>query len=348
MTLLEIKNLSIDYNTKAGAVHAVEDITFNLKKGESIGLVGESGCGKTTLAKSFMRLLPENGVISGGEIIYKGNDIVKMSKEEIRRLRLNEIAMISQSAMNALNPVYTVGDQIIEGIMAHSDMNREQARKRTEEVFGIIGLKPDRMNAYPHQMSGGMKQRAIIAMALSLNPSLIIADEPTTALDVVVQDRILKQIGNVLKEFGSSMVFITHDIAVVSEICETIIVMYGGKIMEKASTKVFFKEPFHPYSLGLQNASPSIMDIGKELISIPGTPPNLLLEQPGCRFKDRCPFREERCMTEDPELVSVDGGEHLIACHFPERVDEFRQKTKLKETWDFVRDRIDREGELNG
>lgn len=348
MPLLEIKNLCIDYNTKAGPVHAVEDISFVLKKGESVGLVGESGCGKTTLAKSFMRLLPENGEIVSGEIIYKGEDIVKMSKEEIRKLRLKEIAMISQSAMNALNPVYTVGDQIIEGIMAHSDMNRNQARERTAEVFDIIGLKPDRMNAYPHQMSGGMKQRSIIAMSLSLNPSLIIADEPTTALDVVVQDRILKQIKEVLKEFESSMVFITHDIAVVSEICETIIVMYGGKMMEKAPTKVFFKEPYHPYSLGLQNASPSILDIGKELISIPGTPPNLLIKQESCRFKDRCPFREDICKTEDPKLVNVGEGDHLIACHFPERVSEFREKTKKRETWDAVRNRIDREGELYG
>lgn len=344
--LLKINNLSIDYETKAGPVHAVEDVSFTLRKGESLGLVGESGCGKTTLAKTIMRMGAENCVIPQGEILFNGKDIVKMSKEEIRKLRLNDIAMVSQSAMNALNPVYRVGDQIIEGIMAHTKMTKKEAYDRTVEVFDIIGLKPDRMDAYPHQMSGGMKQRAVIAMALSLNPELIIADEPTTALDVVVQDRILKQIKEVLGKFNSSMIFITHDIAVVSEVCETILVMYGGKIMEKANTKVFFKKPFHPYSLGLHNASPSILDIGKELISIPGTPPNLIEKQFGCRFKERCPFRTDKCMNEEPNLTPIDENDHLIACHYPERVEEFREKTQHKETWDLVRDRIEMEREV--
>ena len=340
MNLLEVKNLNIDYITKEGTLKVVRDVSFTLKQGESIGLVGESGCGKTTLAKSIMRLLPENGVISGGEIVFKGEDIVKKSNEEIRKLRLNEIAMISQSAMNSLNPVYTVGDQIIEGIRSHAKLTKAEAKKRAEEVFGIIGLEKKRLKSYPHQMSGGMKQRAIIAMALSLNPSLVIADEPTTALDVVVQDKILQQITEIQKETESSMVFITHDISIISELCETIIVMYGGKIMEKSSTKVFFKSPYHPYSLGLQNAFPSILDIDKgDLISIPGAPPNLMGELSGCRFKERCPFRTERCMEELPDLIQIEEG-HEIACHYPERVEEFREESKKKETWNMVRDRI--------
>ncbi|MFA5527719.1 MAG: ABC transporter ATP-binding protein [Peptostreptococcales bacterium] len=344
MNLLEIKNLDIDYVTKEGRLKAVRDVSFTLKQGESIGLVGESGCGKTTLAKSIIRLLPENGVISSGQIIYKGVDIVGKSKEEIRKLRLNEIAMISQSAMNSLNPVYTVGDQIVEGIRAHSKMSKTEAFKRAEEVFAIIGLEKKRLKSYPHQMSGGMKQRAIIAMALSLNPSLIIADEPTTALDVVVQDKILQQITEIQKETNSSMVFITHDISIISELCETIIVMYGGKIMEKSSTKVFFRQPYHPYSLGLQNAFPSILEIGGEdLISIPGSPPNLMEDQEGCRFKDRCPFRTDKCMVDLPELTNISEN-HEIACHYHERVKEFREESKKKETWTMVRDRIIQEG----
>ncbi|MCC5909251.1 MAG: ABC transporter ATP-binding protein [Clostridiaceae bacterium] len=339
MNLLEVRNLDIDYVTQEGTLKAISDVSFDLKQGESIGLVGESGCGKTTLAKSIMRLLPKNGVISKGEMLFKGEDIVKKSKEEVRKLRLKEIAMISQSAMNALNPVYTVGDQLIEGIRAHSNATKEEAAKRAEEVFKIIGLEAKRLKSYPHQMSGGMKQRAIIAMALTLNPSLIIADEPTTALDVVVQDKILNQIIEIQKQINSSMVFITHDISVVSEICETIIVMYGGKIMEKANTKVFFKAPYHPYSLGLQNAFPSIKEIGEELISIPGSPPNLMKEQNGCRFQERCPFRTELCQKELPELKEV-GEEHLIACHYPEKVNEFREDAKKRETWEGVRNRL--------
>lgn len=339
MNLLEVKNLYIDYITQEGTLNVVNDVSFDLKQGESLGLVGESGCGKTTIAKAIMRLLPNNGVISGGEIIFKNEDIVKKNKEEIRKLRLNEIAMISQSAMNSLNPVYTVGAQLEEGIMAHSNASKAEARKRAEEVFEIIGLDAKRLSSYPHQMSGGMKQRAIIAMALSLNPSLIIADEPTTALDVVVQDKILSKIIEIQNQINSSMIFITHDISVVSEICETIIVMYAGKIMEKASTKVFFKEPYHPYSLGLKNAFPSILEIGEELISIPGAPPNLMIEQSGCRFQERCPFRTERCQTELPELQEVDT-DHLIACHYPEKVEQFRADSKKREVWEMVRERL--------
>lgn len=343
MSLLNVKNLYIEYKTEEGIVKVVNDVSFELKQGESVGLVGESGCGKTTLAKAIMRLLPDNGSISSGEIIFKGEDIAQMNKEEIRKLRLDEIAMISQSAMNSLNPVYTVGNQLVEGIRAHRNVTKKEAEKRAKEVFEIIGLDAKRLNSYPHQMSGGMKQRAIIAMALTLNPSLIIADEPTTALDVVVQDKILSQIIEIQKQINSSMIFITHDISVVSEVCKTIIVMYAGRIMEKANVEVFFRNPYHPYSLGLKNAFPSIFEIGEILISIPGVPPNLVLKQEGCRFKERCPFKTEKCEQELPDLIEV-GPDHLIACHYPERVEEFREKSKHRETWEIVRERIISEG----
>lgn len=330
--IMEVKNLNIDYVTKEGTLQAVRDINFTLNEGERIGLVGESGCGKTTLAKALMRLLPDNGVVSNGEINFKGKDLVPMTDEQIRQLRWKHISMISQSAMNALNPVYTVGAQIVEAIQTHEKVSKKDAWKRAEEVFKLVNLDEKRLKDYPHQMSGGMKQRAIIAMALVHNPSLIIADEPTTALDVVVQDRILNQIIEVQKKIKSSMVFITHDISVVSETCTTIIVMYGGKVVEKANRRDFFKNPYHPYSLGLQNAFPSITEMGEELISIPGTPPKLINPEEGCRFKARCPFATVKC-NEAPEPVEVEK-DHIVACHFTDKVAEFREEAARAETWE--------------
>ncbi|NBG88151.1 ABC transporter ATP-binding protein [Isachenkonia alkalipeptolytica] len=342
MALLDVQNVSIEYTTEEGNLKAVDDVSFSLKIGESVGLVGESGCGKTTLAKSIMRLLAKNGRISEGKMLFKGEDLVTKNDEEIRKIRLKEIAMVAQSAMNALNPVQTVGDQLIDGIRIHTKMNRKEAMERSVEVFKMVGLEAKRLKSYPHQMSGGMKQRAIIAMALTLNPSLIIADEPTTALDVVVQDRILQQVVEIQKKIDSSMILITHDISVVSETCETIIVMYGGKIVEKASTKAFFTKPFHPYSLGLNNAFPSIHEIGEELISIPGAPPDLRQLQTGCRFNKRCPFRTELCIKELPPLEEV-GPDHFSACHYNKDVEKFREASGHRETWEAVRERIIKE-----
>jgi len=343
MPLLIVKDLNIEYKTAEGSLQAVSDINFELQRGERNGLVGECGCGKTTLAKSLMRLLPENGEITNGEIIFKGEDLVTKTQEEIRKLRWKEISMVAQSSMNALNPVYRVGDQIIEAIQVHSNATKKEAMERSEELFRMVGLEKKRLQSYPHQMSGGMKQRAIIAMALALEPSLIIADEPTTALDVIMQDRILNQIIQLQKEVNSSMVFITHDISVVSETCNIILVMYGGKVVEQASTRDFFKNPHHPYTLGLQNAFPSITDIGEELISIPGTPPNLLQPKPGCRFQDRCPFVTDLCKKVTPELSEVSDG-HLVACHYTDKVEEFRIKAKENSTWQSVQDRLALEG----
>lgn len=347
MALLQVKDLVIEYKTEKGPLRAVDGISFTLERGESVGLVGESGCGKSTMAKALMRLLASNGQISGGQLLFQGQDLVTIPEEEVRRHRLKDIAMVSQSAMNSLNPVYTVGNQIVEGLRAHSTMTRQQAMKRAEEVFRMVGLEAKRLKSYPHQMSGGMKQRAIIAMALSLEPDLIIADEPTTALDVVVQDRILHRIVEIQKQVNSSMVFITHDISVVSEICETIIVMYGGKIMEKASTDQFFRAPVHPYSLGLQNAFPSIGEMSEQLISIPGSPPNLTEPQRGCRFKERCPFAQPICHQEAPELTEYQDN-HLVACHLSPDVPTFREAAKRPETWAKVKDRLlQNEGRLS-
>ena len=345
--LLEAKNISIDYQTESGVMRAVEDVSFTLAVGESLGIVGESGCGKTTLAKSIIRLLAKNGGISQGQMLFKGRDLVQLSDEEIRKLRLKEIAMVSQSAMNALNPVHTVGDQLIEGIRAHTNMSKQEAYARSVEVFRMVGLEEKRLKSYPHQMSGGMKQRAIIAMALTLDPALIIADEPTTALDVVVQDQILQQIIQLKKAINGSMILITHDISVVSETCETIIVMYGGKIMERAPTRVFFKQQVHPYSLGLNNAFPSITEIGEQLISIPGAPPNLLERQEGCRFRERCPFAQEICQRQAPELALVDEG-HYSACHFNDQAERFRLESRKPETWHKVAERLAAASEPQG
>ncbi|HHU11650.1 MAG TPA: ABC transporter ATP-binding protein [Clostridiaceae bacterium] len=339
MALLDVRNITIEYKTESGLLRAVDDVSFTLNDGESLGLVGESGCGKTTLAKSIMRLLAKNGRISEGQMIFKGEDLITKSDDDIRRLRLDEIAMVSQSAMNALNPVHTVGKQLIEGIQAHSKASKREAYQRAVDVFRMVGLEAKRLRAYPHQMSGGMKQRAIIAMALTLNPSLIIADEPTTALDVVVQDHILQQIIRLKKEINGAMILITHDISVVSETCDSIIVMYGGKIMEQAPTSVYFRNPTHPYSLGLKNAFPSITEIGEELISIPGTPPDLHQEQPGCRFSARCPFATPKCEAEVPQLEMI-GENHRSACHYNDDVERFRAESKKPETWQAVRERI--------
>ncbi len=332
MALLEIKNLKIQYRTKSGIAQAIDDVTFAVGRGDTLGLVGESGCGKTTIAKAIMRLLPHNGSIAGGEILFKERNLIGLSMDEVRKYRWEEIAMISQSAMNALNPVARIGHQIIEAIQAHRQISRAEARKRMTEVFELVGLSPERAVDYPHQFSGGMKQRAVIATALLLDPDLIIADEPTTALDVLVQDQILLKIKELLTKLGSAMILITHDIAVVAETCERMVVMYAGKIMEHADTDDIFYNPYNPYTLGLQNAFPSVKGERKQLISIPGYPPLLINPPPGCRFAMRCPFVLPLCRHKEPPLEEVTPG-HFNACHRAADLEEIRARSKEEETW---------------
>lgn len=339
MALLEVKNVTIEYTVDHGKMVAVEDVSFTLEEGEAMGLVGESGCGKTTMAKALMQLLASNGAVTKGQILFDGVDLVSLSKEEMRQMRHERIAMVSQSAMNSLNPVKTVGHQIMEGILAHRKIPKKEAYARAVEVFAMVGLEEKRLKAFPHQLSGGMKQRAIIAMALSLQPKLIIADEPTTALDVVVQDNILEQIKQIAKDTNSALILITHDISVVAEICDSILVMYGGKVMERSDTDSFFVSPRHPYSLGLQNAFPTLQSMAEKLISIPGSPPDLTVTQTGCRFQQRCPFMTELCQTVEPPLEQVANGQ-FSACHYNDQHVRFIQEAKEESSWQRVQDRI--------
>jgi len=338
MAFLNIQDLKIYYKTIRGDLKAVDGISFTLEEGKNLGLVGESGCGKTTAAKAILRLLPENGRIAGGKIIFRDQDIAQLSYEKMRRLRWNNISMISQSAMNALNPVIRIDKQIIEAIRTHENTTKKETLQRAVELFKLVGLEAKRLKAFPHELSGGMRQRAIIAMALALDPDIIIADEPTTALDVVVQDKILKKILTLQDQFNSSMILITHDISVVAEICDKICIMYAGKVMEFGTTSKVLKDPRHPYTMGLKNAFPSILLEQKELISIPGYPPDLVNPPIGCPFFNRCPFGDEKCKDEQPPREYIND-DHWVYCHYADQYQDFREKATQGSTWEAVRKR---------
>lgn len=337
--LLEVRGLSVEYRIGADKLRAVDGVSFDLAPGEALGLVGESGCGKTTAAKSIIRLLPDNGAIAGGSVNFAGRDLTKISDEELRKLRWDEIAWISQAAMNALDPMYRVGDQIVEVMQAHRDISRKDALAHANHLFREVGLDPSRTEAYPHEMSGGMKQRSIIAMALALEPRLIIADEPTTALDVVTQAQILARMARLRRDHGMALLLITHDISVVVQTCESVVVMYAGQVMERGAVREVFGTPLHPYTMGLRNAFPTLEGAQRELISIPGSPPDLLTPPVGCRFAARCPFATERCLEETPLLREVAPG-RWAACHYAERAEEFRELAALDESWHAVSKRL--------
>ncbi|WP_048717041.1 ABC transporter ATP-binding protein [Bacillus sp. 522_BSPC] len=330
-TLLEIKNLSTFYKSIEGPVKAVDEVNFVLERGENLGLVGESGCGKTTIIKSIMRLLPR-GAYSTGEIIFDGNNLLTLSLSDMRKVRWKDISIVSQSAMNALDPVYRVGNQITEAILNHSSISKKEAWERAEELFALVGIEKTRLLDYPHQFSGGMRQRAIIAMALALNPAVIVADEPTTALDVVVQAQILRRIRDLQKQLNSSMIMVTHDISVVAETCQKVVVMYAGKVVESGSVEVVFGNPYHPYTMGLKNAFPDIKGEKFDLISIPGYPPDLIDPPKGCRFADRCPFATYICQTSQPDNKEITEG-HVVACHHTDQVESMRKEAQKYETW---------------
>jgi len=312
--VLEIKNLTMSYETSAGSVSAVDNVSFKIMPGEAMGLVGESGCGKTSLGMSIMKLLPENAKITHGEIIFDGEDVVAKTEAEMRRIRWEGISMVFQAAMNALNPVIKVGDQIIEAIMAHENIKKEKAREKVRALYEMVGLAPERMVNYPHEYSGGMRQRAIIAMALACDPKFIIADEPTTALDVIVQDEIIDEIVNIQRKLNMIMMYISHDISVIAETCDKIGVMYAGHLIEYADTFALFDNPLHPYTRALMSSFPSIEGPRKELKPVPGEPPNLLDPPQGCRFYPRCSHAQEICDNQRPELVEREK-DHFSACH---------------------------------
>jgi peptide/nickel transport system ATP-binding protein len=301
MSLLSIENLKTHYFMEAGTVKAVDGVSFGLDKGRSIGIAGESGCGKSTIALSLMRLI-KGGKIVDGRITLNGLSLLDMTENEFNRVRWEKISIISQAAMGALNPVHTIGAQIVEAIRAHRKMNKSDARIMARDLLKKVEIDPDRVKNYPHELSGGMRQRAMIAMALALNPEVIIADEPTTALDVVTQAQMIKLLKNLQKEMNLSIIFISHDLSILAQVCDQILIMYAGKTMEKAAAKTLFKDPLHPYTNALISAFPNIDSERKTLKGLSGSAPNLLHPSPGCKFHPRCSYAQEKCMVEEPEL----------------------------------------------
>lgn len=333
--ILEVEDLSITYRMNGKSdIHAVQNVSFTVEAGTTFGLVGESGCGKTTAARALIGLLDDNGEITSGTVSKAGRDLTKMSEAELRATRWDEIATIPQNVMNALNPVETVGKQVLDVIQLHTDRDREAAQGHAEGLFEQVGLSADRLEDYPHEFSGGMLQRAVIAMAMSCDPDLIIADEPTTALDVVVQDEILSELEELQKELGVAVLVISHDIGVMAEICDDVGVMYAGELMEVGSAKDVFADPSNPYTLGLANSFPDITQPDRPLVDIPGTAPELTDEHVGCPFVERCPFSTEECETYRPELQKAPGSAaHHSRCHFVDDVERLREEAANPETW---------------
>jgi len=315
MALLVAENLSVGYQAQKGYLHAVEGVSFSLDAGKSLGFVGESGCGKTTLGMAVLRLLPSNGSIREGRILFDGEDLLQKTDEEMRQVRWQEIAMIFQAAMNALNPVHRIIDQIAEAILTHTpSLDKEEAYEQVRGLFQLVGLPEDRMRDYPHQYSGGMKQRAIIAMALACKPKLIIADEPTTALDVIVQDQILEETKSLQREFGISIIYISHDISIVADICHDIGVMYAGQLVEYGAREEVFDNPVHHYTEALLSSYPTLTGEKSKLMPIPGEAPNLINPPFGCRFSDRCTEARVSCRSNPPVWLEITPT-HKVFCH---------------------------------
>ena len=323
-SLLKIEDLSVHFFTDRGVVPSVNNINYEILEGETLGLVGESGCGKSVTAHSIIRLIPQPpGKIVNGRVMFKGEDLTKISDHRMREIRGNEIAMIFQEPMTSLNPVFTVGDQIVEAVTLHTEKDDDEARELAIEMLRKVGIpSPEmRIDEYPHQMSGGMKQRVMIAMALSCNPSLLIADEPTTALDVTIQAQILELMAELQQESNMSVLMITHDLAVVAEVCDRVVVMYGSKIVEIARVEELFRNPLHPYTQGLFASSPNVEEDKPRLTPIPGFVPNPMNFPLGCKFNNRCPHSTERCMIEEPTLEEIGEG-HLVSCHLVDKARE--------------------------
>jgi len=325
--LLEVKGLKTQFQTREGLVYAVNGVTYQLDEGETLGIVGESGCGKTVNVLSLLRLIPEPpGKIAGGQALFQGKDLLKMSSDEIRHVRGAQIAMVFQDPMTSLNPVLTIGRQLTEALELHLGMNKEQSRQRSIELLEMVGIPKagDRLNDYPHQFSGGMRQRVMISMALSCAPQVLIADEPTTALDVTIQAQIVELVKRLRDELGMAIIWITHDLGIIAGLAKRVIVMYAGFIIEEAPVKELYGDPRYPYTLGLLGSLPRLDEtLHRRLVSIEGLPPDLLGLPPGCPFAPRCVYAMDRCHKENPPLESVSPG-HWKACW----VDTRREKTQ--------------------
>lgn len=313
MALIDVQDLKIQFFTFRGAARAVDGVSFQIAKNQTLGLIGESGCGKTTMAMAIMQLVKPPGRIVGGSILFNGSDIVTLNDEQIRQLRGNDISIVRQEAQNALNPVMTIGRQITELILEHEPVTKKAALARAQNQLNLVGISDKRINSYPHEFSGGMKQRAMVAIATACNPKLLILDEPTTGLDVIVQRQILSMLKNLKKELHLTSVFISHDLSVVAETCDRVAVMYAGKLMEETDTVELYQRPRHPYSQALISAYPGLKGKKQQLRSIPGAPPRLIDPPAGCRFEPRCSHAMAVCAEEEPEIKEREG--HRVACH---------------------------------
>jgi len=320
MPVIDVDHLTINYRTMRGPVRAAENVSFKVEKGEALGLAGESGCGKTTVALSLLRMLPFNGKIVSGKIIYDGRDISKISEKELReKIRWKAISIVFQGAMNALNPVFRVGEQISEAIYTHEpDVKKEEIAQRTTKLFELVGLDPSRIDNYPHEYSGGMRQRALIAMALACNPGLLISDEPCTALDVIVAAQVLKLLREIKAKLNIGMILISHDLSIIAETCEKVGIMYAGMLSEYGDAGDIFREPLHPYTQGLISAFPSIRSERVKMVSIAGTPPDLLRPPTGCRFHPRCQYAMDICRKIVPSWSRIEDRRY-VACWLYEK-----------------------------
>ena len=320
MKVLKVENLSTHYLLGKETVYAVDDVSFCIDAGETFGLAGESGCGKTTVAKSIMRILPDNGLIVGGKIWLDGQEIAGLSENEAKKFRWRKASMVFQYAMSAFNPILRVGDQIAEVLQEKEGCTKDAAYERVKKLFEVVGLEQSRIRDYPHEFSGGMQQRAIIAQALACNPKLIIADEPVTALDVVIQGKILDLLKKLKQTLSLAVLLITHDLSVIAEESDCVGIMYAGSLVEVGDVISVFKEPLHPYTAKLIGAFPSIVGEKVRLEFIPGTPPDLISPPKGCKFHERCPFAKPICKVERPKQEEFGKG-HLVVCHFAGELD---------------------------
>ena len=327
--VLQVQDLAVEFKTLGGVVHAVNGVTFEVRRGETVAIVGESGSGKSVTALAVMGLISKPGRIAAGDVRFQGRSLVGLPERDYRALRGNDIAMIFQDPLLSLNPAFRVGAQIAEAVRAHSEVSRDVAWKRAEDLLGLVGIPSpsERVRAYPHELSGGMRQRVMIAMAIANDPTLLIADEPTTALDVTIQAQVLDVLKAAQHETDAALLLITHDLGIVAGLADRVVVMYAGRVVEEGSLDQIFYEPRHPYTIGLLESLPRLdADRHAELQAIPGTPPSMLEVSPGCDLAPRCSFAVDECRSARPPLAAVDDGEHLSACFRADELDELRER----------------------